>query len=120
MKLQDLTVTKTRKGTDSMAWYYAIEAPGATHLKVMLYYDLGGYNYFTSKQKERGYYVSIQPVSLSAVSESFSLFGQNSGGYIFLEPTRRFSRKRLAELEATCLDEVDEYANQLIVKLRSI
>jgi len=36
-----------------------------THIKVELYYYLGGYNYFTYKEEKRGYYISVTPVSRS-------------------------------------------------------
>lgn len=37
----------------------------ATHLKVEVYYDLGGMNYFTYTVKKRGYYISVTPVTYS-------------------------------------------------------
>lgn len=33
-----------------------------THLKIELYYDLGGMNYFTGRAENRGYYLSVTPV----------------------------------------------------------
>lgn len=33
-----------------------------THIKIELYYDLGGANYFTGTQEDRGYYLSVTPV----------------------------------------------------------
>lgn len=32
------------------------------NLKIEIYYDKGGYNYFTYRQERRGYYVSVTPV----------------------------------------------------------
>ena len=40
-------------------------APGITHLKIELYYDLGGYNCFTGKNEPRAYYLSVTPVERS-------------------------------------------------------
>lgn len=39
------------------------ENKAATHLKVEVYYNLGGYNCFTYKPEERGYYLSVSPVT---------------------------------------------------------
>ena len=36
-------------------------------LRVSVYYDLGGYNFFTHKEKKRGYYISVAPVELSTL-----------------------------------------------------
>ena len=36
-----------------------------THIRVELYYALGGMNYFTYKNEPRGYYVSVSPVERS-------------------------------------------------------
>lgn len=48
------------------------------NLKVEVYYDLGGYSYFTGKQTKRGYYVSVLPVERSqkenCIVESLTLF----------------------------------------------
>lgn len=48
------------------------------YLKVELYYNLGGMNYFTYKQERRGYYLSICPVERSRCGagwmESYAAF----------------------------------------------
>lgn len=36
-----------------------------THIKLEVYYSLGGMNYFTYKQERRGYYASVTPVERS-------------------------------------------------------
>lgn len=46
----------------------------ATHLKVELYYDLGGMNYFTGNGESRGYYLSISPVERGEIFESYTGF----------------------------------------------
>lgn len=50
-----------------------------THLKIELYYDLGGMNYFTGKAENRGYYLSVTPVTRGTsaggfTSESYTAF----------------------------------------------
>lgn len=67
---------------------------GITHLKIELYYYLGGCNYFTYKQEERGYYISISPVERSecggCIMESYTAF---SGTKYCLHKVQRKSAK---------------------------
>jgi hypothetical protein len=44
------------------------------YLKIQVYYDLGGMNYFTGKQESRGYYLSVSPVEKGDGWESFTAF----------------------------------------------
>ena len=39
-----------------------IENRNATHLKIEVYYNLGGFNVFTYQEEKRGYYISVSPV----------------------------------------------------------
>ena len=43
--------------------YYKANANDCTHIKAEVYYSIGGLNYFTYKQEQRGYYISISPVN---------------------------------------------------------
>lgn len=49
-------------------------AKNATHLKIELYYSLGGMNYFTYKPEQRGYYLSVSPVEKHGYMESYTAF----------------------------------------------
>lgn len=59
-------------------YYIPIQSKDANYLKVELYYDIGGYNYFTCKETRRGYFLSITPVDRSDkggyFTESITLF----------------------------------------------
>lgn len=84
-----------------MKKYIELEAnEKATHLKVEVYYSLGGYNCFTYKQENRGYYLSISPVSRvnrgGVVMEGYTAF---SGIKQCVKTVTRKSAK--AEQEAT-------------------
>ena len=59
-----------------MKKYIELKNPGkyATHLRIELFYDLGGYNYFTGRQTPRGYYLSVSPVAREGYMESFTAF----------------------------------------------
>lgn len=66
-----------------------------THLKIELYYDLGGMNYFTGRAENRGYYLSVTPVerhtnSQGYATESFTAF---TGTKILLNGVARKSKK---------------------------
>lgn len=69
-----------------------------THLRVEVYYSLGGYNLFTYKQEPRGYYLSVSPVGRSerggVVMESYQAF---SGTKQLILPVNRQSGKRMEE-----------------------
>ena len=64
-------------------------------LEVKVYYDLGGYNYFTSQPKKRGYYVSVSPLEVNGNFVSYQGF---SGTYMLLNEVKRQSKK--GEVEA--------------------
>lgn len=69
-----------------------------THLRVEVYYSLGGYNLFTYKQEPRGYYLSVSPAGRSerggVVMESYRAF---SGTKKLILPVTRQSAKRMEE-----------------------
>lgn len=69
-----------------------------THLRVEVYYSLGGYNNFTGKSEGRGYYLSVSPVGRSercgVVMESYLAF---TGRKLLILPVSRQSAKRFEE-----------------------
>lgn len=72
-----------------------------THLRVELFYDLGGTNFFTSEIEERGYYLSVTPVeryidSQGYTTEKFTAF---TGTRILLNGVARRSKKTENEAE---------------------
>lgn len=76
-----------------------------TDLKIELYYDLGGMNYFTGRAENRGYYLSVTPVercvsSYGYTSECYTAF---SGIKQLVKGVKRKSQK--AEKEAENLAE---------------
>ena len=75
-----------------------VRSGDVTHLRVEVYYALGGYNLFTYKQEPRGYYLSVSPVGRSErgniVMESYRAF---SGVKKLILPVNRQSAKRMQE-----------------------
>ena len=76
-------------------YYIPVENNSAcNNLKVHLYYDKGGYNYFTVSSEKRGVWLSVSPVNRvegdGYSSESYTAF---SGTKVFLQDFARWSKK---------------------------
>ena len=82
----------------------------ATHLKVELYYSLGGLNVFTYKGEPRGYYPSVSPVSRKGNWETFVAF---TGLKQCILPVKRQTPKKAQE----ALNKMNEYLQPLIDKV---
>lgn len=78
--------------------YYPVanKDTNCTHIKVEMYYSLGGWNVFTNKKEHRGYYISISPVCKNGVMESYVAF---SGSKVLLKEVERKTKKAQAEAE---------------------
>ena len=74
--------------------YFPITGTSNQYLKCQVYYSLGGVNYFTYKNEQRGYYVSLTPVTRERGFESFTAF---TGGKFCIVPAARQSKKREEE-----------------------
>lgn len=67
----------------------------ATHLKVELYYSLGGLNVFTYKDEPRGYYLSVSPVARKGNWETFVAF---TGLKQCILPVKRKAQEALSKM----------------------
>lgn len=81
-----------------------------THLKVSLYYHLGGYNYGTHENQKRGYYLSCYPVDFGErngfTTESFAMC---SGVKVLISETTRNTKKQADKVMSQCsLDRLDD------------
>lgn len=86
--------------------------PDATHIKIEVYYEKGGYNYFTYKTEPRGVYVSVSPVTLEDrpggyQMESYTAF---SGAKFCVKELKRKSDKALQEVVAKLEPKVEQIA----------
>lgn len=81
------------------------------------YYDLGGYNYFTSQVRERGYYVSIIPASVSGIITSHSLFGKAAGGNVLVKRADRFNKKEFYGLVELAEYQANQYLDELLANV---
>lgn len=90
-----------------------LAGPGATHLVVKLSYNKGGMNYFTSREEQRGLYLSVIPVTRenrgAYTTESFGAFSGNKQCVLEMS---RFNQKKLdsfsvdPEVEQKLIDHV--------------
>lgn len=82
----------------------------ATHLKVELYYSLGGTNVFTYKDEPRGYYLSVSPVSRKGNWETYVAF---TGLKQCILSVKRQTPKKAQE----ALSKMNDYLQPLIDKV---
>lgn len=84
-----------------------------THIKIEVYYSLGGYNYFTYKKEERGYYLSVSPVERSEFMEVYTSF---TGYKQLIKPVSRKSKKAEQEAEAIYKDYLPALLEAVLAK----
>lgn len=89
---------------DIMKKYIAIKENShdkSNFIKIYVYYDLGGWNYFTGREKKRGYYITVVPVERGGGMEGFIAF---TGASELLTECKRKSaaaeREALAKIPA--------------------
>lgn len=76
--------------------------PGATHIKIEVRYELGGFNYFTYKTEPRGIYISVSPVTLEDRPGGYQMetYTAFSGRKFCVRELKRKSEKALQEIIA--------------------
>jgi len=72
-----------------MKVYEKIETTIANNLKIEVYYNKGGMNYFSYKNEARGYYLSVSPVNRTP----------HEGGKIFTESYTAFTGTKVLLME---------------------
>ena len=89
----------------------------ATHLRVEIYYTLGGINYATYRQEPRGYYLSVVPVTrenrYGCTMESFTAF---TGVKQILKEVSRRSAKAEAQAEENAQNYIHDLVNYVCSK----
>jgi len=96
--------------------FLEVETGDATHLKVEVYYDKGGMNYFTGGTQRRGLYLSVSPVKRTEYedggsSESYTAF---TGTKQLVKELKRFSDKVLNEAAEEFMAQGNETREKLI------
>lgn len=100
-----------------MKKYEAI-ANSPKELKIEVYYNKGGMNYFTGRPEERGYYLSVSPVERSHsngfTTESYTGF---SGVKKLILPVARQSEKQYQAALMAAESHVEELKNWVLSRL---
>ena len=93
------------------------ESEYATHIKIELRYNLGGFNCFTYAQEKRGYYLHVTPVKRETRDgyglESFAAF---TGYKQLVKEVTRKSAKAEAAAEAATADILDIMIERVCMK----
>lgn len=86
---------------------------GYTHLEIETMYDKGGYDLFTYKEIPRGYYIVVNPVT---ISNNMIAYEYGKGIKHLIEQTARFSQKKHAELDEHTLENADSLIKYICSK----
>ena len=100
-----------------MKKYESIEGSNK-QLKIEVYYDKGGMNYFNSKVESRGYWLSMRQVERETrengvVIESYGMF---SGAKAFLLEVKRKSDKAYEQALVLAQDKILELKEHVLAK----
>lgn len=86
-----------------------------TELKINVYYNKGGQNYFTGRTEQRGYYLSVSPVKRerigNMITEQYTAF---SGTKMLLKAVARQSVKAYDEAVALSEAKLPELINHVM------
>ena len=86
------------------------------NLKVEVFYDKGGYNYFTNKEDKRGYYVSVIPVERNVEQGYTTEITTAFRGYKYLLRAVSRKTKKTAELAIDDSKNIDWLINRICIE----
>lgn len=87
-------------------------------LKMEIYYEKGGMNYFNGKNEPRGYWLSMRQVERKVedhgvVIESYGMF---SGAKVFLKEVKRYSQKTYEDAVQLAEGKIEELRGHVLAK----
>jgi hypothetical protein len=87
-------------------------------LKIEVFYDKGGMNYFNSKNELRGYWLSMRQVEIERQGRGIVIesFGLMSGAKIFLKEVKRYSQKTYEDAIILAQDKIPELREHVLAK----
>ncbi len=87
-------------------------------LKIEVYYDKGGMNYFNSKVEPRGYWLSMRQVEIQRTDRSIVIesFGLMSGAKMFLKEVKKQSQKAYDEAVLLAEGKIEELKGHVLTK----
>ena len=112
--------TEYAGGGNVMKDYEKVEGTNY-ELKIQVYYDKGGMNYFTSRPEQRGYYASVTPVQVERrgngiMVESYAAF---SGVKMLVLPVQRQSPKAEKEAKEKAMQVLPELKEAIKERIKS-
>lgn len=84
-----------------------------TDIEVRLFYDKGGYSYWSNSEVQRGFYASVCPVKRAGMMTSFIAF---SGVKTLVKPVGRYSDKAFDEAKEESFDIIGDLLNRMFRK----
>lgn len=89
-------------------------------LKIEVYYDKGGMNYFSGRPEERGYYASVSPVKIERRPNGITTeeYGAFSGIKTLVLRVARQSPKAEKEAEMLAQERIPELKNYVLGKMK--
>ena len=116
----DIEDNSYASGGNVMKEYEKVEGTNY-ELKIQVYYNKGGMNYFTSRPEQRGYYVSVSPVQVERrgngiMVESYAAF---SGVKMLVLPVQRQSPKAEAEAREKAMQVLPELKDAIKERIKS-
>lgn len=103
-----------------MKQYKHIE--GNSHLKIEVYYNKGGMNYFSGKTDKRGYWLSVTKVMREKsevtgfTSESFMMF--SGGRRMFIHEVKRQSDKAYTQAVELAKPKIEELCEVVLAEAK--
>ena len=87
-------------------------------LKIEVYYDKGGMNYFNSKVEPRGYWLSMRQVNVERQDRGIVIesFGLMSGAKMFLKEVKKQSEKAYREALVLAEGKIEELRGHVLTK----
>jgi hypothetical protein len=114
-KYMKITIEKlkmeTREREFDFYYFPKEKLKGGNAIKISVYYDMGGMNYFQGQTEQRGYYFSFGAVDKGDHSETQQAF---SGSKILMQEANKYSLKVLQKLRGDLQGWVDENADLII------
>lgn len=89
------------------------------HLKIKVYYDLGGWNHFSGEREKRGYYLSVTPVGVVKNNKGEVIIEETApftGTKILLKEVNRKSKKRSQKALELAKEKKEELIQHVISK----
>jgi hypothetical protein len=87
-------------------------------LKIEVFYDKGGMNYFNSKNELRGYWLSMRQVEVDRTERGIVIesFGLMSGAKMFLKEVKKQSQKAYDEAVLLAEGKIEELRGHVLAK----